>query len=150
MIFFRKLTNIVMSLLAIHTFLPTDLILAYEADDEVLIIRSDILAETAISRQIAISPRDPFNWPPEQIKKFSHIEKQLKEDPFTELKLIGIIWNKEKPLAIINNILVGQGETINKVFIREISPQQVILESLGRNQTLELSTDTINLGDIKE
>ncbi|MBU0485840.1 MAG: hypothetical protein KKB30_15155 [Proteobacteria bacterium] len=150
MISLRQSTNIALYILVICTLLPTGNPQAEQSTDKVLIIRADKIAETAISQEIAVSPRDPFNWPPEQINKFNYLEKKQKEDPFSGLKLLGIIWNKEKPLAIINDNLVSQGDTIKDVYIREISPQQVMLESMGRYHTLELSTKIINLGSIKE
>ena len=150
MILLRQSANIVLCLLAISTLLPDGFVKAGEGTAKVLVIRSEKLAETVISQQIAVSPRNPFNWPSEQIKKFRRIEERQNTDPFAGFKLKGIIWNKEIPLAIINDILVSQGDTIKDVYIREISPRQVVLESMGRYHTLEISTKTINLGGVKE
>jgi type IV pilus assembly protein PilM len=49
-----------------------------------------------------------------------------------EIVLTGIFWDKEKPLAIINGKVVGQGQSAGNKKVVEIKPDRVILSD-GRN-----------------
>ena len=64
---------------------------------------------------------------------------ELKRDPFTaaaiisekslnsEISLTGILWDKVKPLAIINGNVVKKGQSLGNKTVIEIKPDRVIL-----------------------
>ena len=46
-----------------------------------------------------------------------------------EFTLTGVMWNEEKPQAIINNVLVGVGQKVNGSAVVEIRRNSVILSN---------------------
>lgn len=73
-----------------------------------------------------------------------------REDPFSpasenyipeiraELNLVGIIWDAEKPLAVINDTIVSQGDVIENKKVIKITNEGVVLSEDGREYTLRL------------
>ena len=56
------------------------------------------------------------------------------------LSLTGILWDEERPLAMINNVVVGVNDTIGSYTIKKISSDMVILEREGEEFILRLGT----------
>jgi len=54
------------------------------------------------------------------------------------LSLTGILWDEEKPLAMINNVVVGVSDTIDHYTVKEISSDTVLLERDGEPFVLHL------------
>lgn len=89
-------------------------------------------------------------------KKPIEIEAMLdevgREDPFlpasekyipvapahTGQNLTGIIWDAKKPLAIINNMIVGEGEIIGNKKIIKIEKESVLISENGKEYILRL------------
>ena len=95
--------------------------------------------------------RDPFNWPPEQIARFRALnEEKAKVDPFANLKLTGIIWDKDRPLAIINEKLIGLNDKINGSTIIDITKETVVLKNINIYHTLQFRAITLELNPAKE
>lgn len=55
-----------------------------------------------------------------------------------ELVLNGILWDKEKPVVVINNVELGVGDKIEGSVIIAIEPQAVILNNGAENFELRL------------
>lgn len=53
------------------------------------------------------------------------------------LKLKGIVWDTERPQAIINDRVVDVGDTINQAKVMAIGPQGVELQYKGQKLTLK-------------
>ncbi len=80
-----------------------------------------ILAEEA--GQISIE-RDPFSPVPKA--------------PASGIVLNGILWDENKPTAIINNEIVQAGQSVNGKVIVEIQKDKVILKDGSRNIELKM------------
>jgi cytoskeletal protein RodZ len=76
---------------------------------------------------------------------------QVDTDPITEsyiryvdlggnvsIELGGIAWSESGPFALLNGRVVGIGESISGFMVREIDPQQVVLERQNRQLVLRL------------
>lgn len=79
---------------------------------------------------------------------------KVKRDPFVAsqqgsseemspsgLLLCGIIWDKEKPLAIINEEIVGKGDKIGQYIVKTIEQDSVVLNEGEKDYKLNLSLD---------
>ncbi|MBL7170477.1 MAG: hypothetical protein ISS46_00575 [Candidatus Omnitrophica bacterium] len=64
-----------------------------------------------------LSIRDPFE----------KLEPKMSKLGFSDLVLSGIIWDKEAPLAIINDHILKEGDTISDFEIEEIREDEVVL-----------------------
>lgn len=73
--------------------------------------------------------RDPFQFPQKPTTKKTGI---------TGLDLTGIIYDKELPVAVINDVIVHEGDTIEGAVVKEIESNSVVLEKEGKLYTLEL------------
>lgn len=70
--------------------------------------------------------RDPFKLPPKEVSR-------------TEgLNLTGVIYDGESPVAVINDIIVHEGDEIEGVKVIKIEQNSVVLEKDGKPFTLEL------------
>jgi hypothetical protein len=84
--------------------------------------------------------RDPFNWSRAQIALFKSREPREKSNSLGGLTLSGIIWDKIKPQAVINDRLVTKGETVNGVVILQVLKDLVIFEQDGISHELWLES----------
>ena len=64
-------------------------------------------------------------------------EKEVAE-PLPKLTLNGILWQKEKPLAVINGGIVGVGGAIGPLTVVDIKKNYVILNDGTRNFKLSI------------
>jgi len=103
--------------------------------------------EAARGQKTASLPlaRDPFNWNRDQISSFKNQESREKSNSVGGLTLSGIIWDKSKPQAIINDRLVTKGETIGDSVIQQILKDLVIFEQNGIANTLWLESSPMPL-----
>jgi hypothetical protein len=76
--------------------------------------------------------RDPFS--PERIKVVG--EKKIASDSLKELTLKGILWDSQKPLAIINDEVVGTGSFVKGIKVKRIEPDHIVLEVGGEENFL--------------
>lgn len=67
---------------------------------------------------------------------FSYAKAPEKKGP--GLNLGGIVWSDEAPAAIINDMIVGVGDTIGNKKVREITKTSVILTDGKKEYKLEL------------
>lgn len=58
--------------------------------------------------------------------------------PVRERLLIGIIWDEQRPLALIGDSAVAEGDSLNDKKVIKILKDSVILESNGIQETLQL------------
>ena len=63
------------------------------------------------------------------------LERPLK---LSDLRLSGILYDEEKPLAIINSRIVGEGALINGARLLEIQSDQVRFSRKGKEFTLKV------------
>ncbi len=89
--------------------------------------------------------RDPFNWSAEQLRKFRHHEEQLLGNIFENLHLSGIIWGYERPFAVINDHLVGIGDTVGGVTVTHISKSEVEVAGKGLRKMMRFSPQVSGL-----
>lgn len=73
--------------------------------------------------------RDPFQFPQ---------KKTVTKTGVAGLILTGIIYDKELPVAVINDVIVHKGDTIEGAVVKEIGSNSVVLEKEGGLYTLEL------------
>ncbi len=90
--------------------------------------------------------RDPFNWTPEVMAAYRAKFSEYAATVFSELNLSGIIWNAEKPMAIIDNTLLREGEKIKDIEVVLIGKNSVLLRKGTEQYTLELEKLIIDLG----
>jgi len=103
---------------------------------EVLLVRPEKLQRHEATA--AVPERDPFNWSREQINRFKDQEPKLRSSSAGGLTLSGIIWDRKKPLAIINDRVVSVGDTVKGSTILEILKDMVVFEQEGAYHTLWL------------
>lgn len=72
---------------------------------------------------------------------------QKKEEPIPKLDLTGLIWNSDRPQAIINGQVVSVGDTVSEVKITAINKSGVDIEFKGKTLTISPETnqkETVN------
>jgi hypothetical protein len=89
--------------------------------------------------------RDPFNWSDAFVDQYLS-RMRSKQDLFGGLQMSGIVWDPQAPLAIINNVLVKEGEKVEKVMVVKIFQDSVLLEKDGLRHTLHFQQRIIDLG----
>lgn len=103
---------------------------------EALIIRPEKLQRQEAASAVPV--RDPFNWSRDQINRFKDQEPKVRSSTVAGLTLSGIIWDRKKPLAIINDRVVSVGDTVKGSVILEILKDMVVFEQEGVYHTLWL------------
>jgi hypothetical protein len=78
--------------------------------------------------------KDPFGPP-----KIDSVESDG-EDVLAGIRLEGIIWDEDSPIAIINGKVVGVTDEINGAKIIQIKQNEVVLEVNGEKMPLKLQT----------
>lgn len=73
--------------------------------------------------------RNPFQFPP---------KKEVEKTDVGKLNLTGIIYDETSPVAVINDIIVHEGDEIEGVKVIKIETEEVLLEEEGESYTLEL------------
>ncbi len=76
---------------------------------------------------------DPSPKPPKPIV----IPPEIKEKPLPNITINGIIWNSERPQAIINGKIVDVGDTIAEIYITAIRKTGIDGRFDGRSVTLQ-------------
>jgi hypothetical protein len=109
-----------------------------------VLIGSTTHEDGALQRNDAGS-RDPFNWSDEFVEQYL-AGMRSQQDLFGGLQMSGIVWNPQAPLAIINNVLVKEGERVEKVMVVKIFQDSVLLEKDGLRHTLHFQQRIIDLG----
>ncbi|MCK5229631.1 MAG: hypothetical protein KAR13_05160 [Desulfobulbaceae bacterium] len=115
-------------------------------DFKVLLIRPQLLTGFSGQEEMACIVRDPFNRPLEQLIPQGEIEQEQGLELFADFSLIAIIWNKELPIAIINDTMVGVGDTVKGATVLEIAKKAVVLEREKMNHTLRPKPLLVDLG----
>jgi len=101
--------------------------------------------ETGVEKIAESGLRDPFNWSHEFIGQYQ-VRKRSKEDLFVGLHLSGIVWNLQAPLAIINKVLLKEGEMVENAMVLKIFKDSVLLAREGAQHTLHFQQRIIDLG----
>ena len=114
---------------------------------EVLLIRPEKLQRREAAA--AVPERDPFNWSRDQINRFKDQEPKLRSSTVAGLTLSGIIWDRKKPLAIINDRVVSVGDTVKGATILEVLKDMVVFEQEGVYHTLWLQPSAVPLQPAK-
>jgi len=77
----------------------------------------------------------------EMLKKrnpFSPPDVEEEEEAATSLVLEGIIWDEETPSAMINDMIVNEGDIIEDKKVKKITKDSVILIENGEEEVLKL------------
>lgn len=77
--------------------------------------------------------KDPFSL---ERRKVVSGEKGVASGFLKELVLKGILWDSQRPLAIINGEVVGKGSIIKGMEIKRIEPDYVVLDVGGEEKVL--------------
>jgi len=112
----------------------------------------------ARASQVIFSAAPRFKHDPRRNKGIAFLweksvgDKEIKRNPFlygslgnnqiislSSLSLKGIIWNPDKPSAIINEHVVGIGDVIGNFKVKQITQDRVILENESSKLELKLS-----------
>ncbi len=88
----------------------------------------DTIKTEEVKQDIALRPRSIFRRPAEIIER----------NVITATTLNGIMYVKNKPLAVINDIMMGEGEEIGDIRVVKIRPASVDVERSGKILTLRL------------
>jgi len=89
--------------------------------------------------------RDPFNWSDEFVQQYM-ARMRIRQDLYGGLHMSGIVWDPLTPLAIINNVLLKEGEKVEQAMVVKIFKDSVLLEKDGLRHTLNFEQRIIDLG----
>jgi hypothetical protein len=101
-----------------------------------------ITPRMAKTEEQALSPKkedlSPSIYPSPPEPRTEVRQKSGREVPLPLLSLEGIVWDKKKPLALINNKVLGEGEIIKGAKIVKINKREVKLIFQGREFILRV------------
>ena len=80
--------------------------------------------------------KDPFSLETRKIVNEVIGEEKKASEIFEGLVLKGILWDSQRPLAIINGEVVGTGSFIKGVVVKRIAPDHVVLTVEGKEKLL--------------
>ncbi len=83
--------------------------------------------------------RDPFNWSAEQAGSFRKMEEYRQLEQPIDINLSGIIWDNHRPLAVLNNMIVAEGDTIDNLLVIDIYPEEVLVQQKNVLHTLKFN-----------
>ncbi|MDA8164695.1 MAG: hypothetical protein M0017_06665 [Desulfobacteraceae bacterium] len=109
---------------------------AAAAGAQVLQLSPDDLRSYAAKRELLVTARDPFNWPPEEQKQLKAAARSETPDFLSGISLTGIMWDEKMPLAVINGGMHGVGDTVAGARISAIFKETVVLDYNGSSYTL--------------
>lgn len=112
----------------------------------ILRMREDRILQTTLPAAVLVN--DPFNWSTEQISLYRKIQAE-KNNVFADLTIQAILWNQERPYAVVNNQIVTTGEGVRGVVVDEILQEKVIVEHNGNFHTLFLKSPLITSSENK-
>lgn len=124
------------------------------AETITLTIRPELLTAKDHLRQSPVAIRNPFSWPadaPENLLFLKSAEQAREErikNAFNNIRLGAILWNKEHPRAIINDIMVSEKETVLGTLVEKINRKSVLLRQQDMLYELTFKKTTINLESI--
>lgn len=121
------------------------------SDEGVLLVREPAGTSSAQSN-IEEPGRNPFSWSSEIRASFQKSEEEEIESIFELLHLSGIMWDETLPIAIINDIVLKEGEEINGIVVRGIFRNEVLLEHGDQHHFLKFKElfDLDNRGMLSE
>ncbi len=102
--------------------------------DRIAARRAGPSAEEKARRELADRAREVGPW-----TRDPFLERPVEREPGAELRLQGILWHPERPLATIGGNLYGEGETVEGFTIYSIRPGTVILRRAGEEVTLTVT-----------
>lgn len=97
------------------------------------------LAQSRQNKRNPFAPLDKRNAP--QSARITKQAKKLKVSDENNLRLNGIIWNKDDPMAIINNTVVKVDSEIAGRKVVAISIGHVEVEYRGKRETLSIEPE---------
>lgn len=124
--------------LAFFWLIPTSSLSAFdkvETEEGLILVREDV-KNTEIAESDGEPARNPFNWAPELIQERQPVESKIDERPRVVFHLSGILWDEKQPVAIIDDLLLKEGDLVKGALVREINPDEVMLEQDGEFVTL--------------
>ena len=119
-----------------------------------LVVRPELLNRSKRLGQAPLPGRNIFAWPA-AAKSAPGLSEQRRADEsavtaMKSLKAEAILWNRSKPLAIINGNLVGVGDELSGIRVLAIRKDSITLEKRDIQQGIGFETVEINLGTGKK
>ena len=105
----------------------------------------DLLAGCGRDDPFAPLPRTKPSSQPKPLMTENHQQAPGHGPTLEPLSLNGIVWSQALPQAIINDTLVGIGESVAGRTVVSIGRDRVVLAADGNQVTLELSAATLRL-----
>ena len=116
-------------------FVTLDKVLAAELA-QTLVIRPEKLPAVETADRPSLY-RNPFQWPAGQLQKFKQAAAKEGPSPFADITLNAIIYSEDTPQAVINNVLVREGDTIRGARVTDIGRNSVTLNHRGRSKSFQ-------------
>ncbi len=76
--------------------------------------------------------------PPAKVLEPENILPPAPAEPLPNLNILGLIWDTDRPQAIINGQIVGIGDVVSEVKIIDIQKTGIKVLFQGRTETLEM------------
>ncbi len=118
-----------------------------------LVVRPELLNRNERPGQAPVPGRNIFAWPAAKSAPGLSGQRRAAEEAVAAMKKLkaeAILWNRSKPLAIINGNLVGVGDLLSGIRVVAIRRDSITLEKGQIQQVIGFETVEINLGAGKE
>ena len=103
--------------------------------------RTDDVIATAADRRATVEPAEAEPATADESTGNGAAESHLRTVDIPSIgsvQLDGIAWSPERPFALLNGQIVGQGGSVQGARVAEIRPAEVVLEKDGRSYVLRL------------
>ncbi|MCF6289428.1 MAG: hypothetical protein L3J03_00265 [Desulfobacterales bacterium] len=114
-----------------------------------LVVRPELLDRTERSTRAPVPSRNIFAWPAEKSMPADSRQRQADESALAAMKKLraeAILWNRSKPLAIINGRLIGVGDEFSGIRVLAIHRDSITLAKGPTRHVIGFETTEINLG----
>lgn len=99
-------------------------------------------APPAAAPSLALPARDPFRPPAAVASRITFPQADASTASAGPARLQGILWGVETPRAIVNDRIVGVGESVDGIHIVAITADGVVVEYQGQRAVLRIAPPT--------
>lgn len=107
--------------------------------EEIRAQRAEPIRPVGVNEPVVLPPPPAVQEPSVSMPRQEDITRPPRIlEPLPGINVAGVVWNTDRPQAIINGQIVGIGDTVSGVTILDIKKMGITVLFQGRTETLEI------------
>jgi hypothetical protein len=107
--------------------------------EEIRAQRAEPIRPVGVNEPVVLPPPPAVQEPSVSMPRRGDITRPPRIlEPLPDINIAGVVWNTDRPQAIINGQIVGIGDTVSGVTILDIKKMGITVLFQGRTETLEI------------